>query len=125
MTVSTIELIASVLVLEAGGEPISGMIAVHEVIMRRSVERKLPPESVVTQPLQFSCLNGTTPDAAIAKAKSHPKWDLAIAIAREQADDGLTRGGNHYFSMDIDRVPAWARGKRPTAVIGKHVFLKL
>lgn len=116
------ELVAAVIILEAGGEGQRGMQAVAEVIHTRSRERRTTKREVVTQPFQFSCLNSRTPAQAVARARAHPQWSTALRLALLKSAT-LTRGANHYCTRTVK--PSWAAGQRPVAIIGGHVFFKL
>lgn len=115
------ELIASVLVAEAGGEGIKGMQAVFEVIQTRSKERKVSRFQVVTQKYQFSCYNAywKNPIGFINKWKSHSRYQSALLIVKSYKGN-LTKGSNHYVVKTIN--PEWSRGIKPLVVIGNHKF---
>lgn len=114
------EIVAAVLIGEAGGEGARGMEAVHEVVENRAALHHLTEVSVVTKSEQFSCLNGTSVRSLVAKAKRHPRWKLALEIAAGKHPTHLANGATHY---DVKtRRPSWSRGLRPVAIIGNHAF---
>jgi hypothetical protein len=128
--ISEQELIAAVLIGEAGSnsnerdwKPFYNMQAVLEVIWKRHLERKQTFWEVLTQPKQFSCLNGITPQALIAKSRKHRNWLAAYYLADEMPKTRLAKGANHFHEISVH--PKWARGRKPVAVIGKHKFFKL
>lgn len=123
MMTNIIQVIAAVLVLEAGGESERGMQAVHEVIMNRAKDSGLSPLTIATAPKQFSALNKIAPRKAIALAKEHPRWKIALEITSRGTLTDITKGATHYYARRT-RAPYWARGMTVTARIGNHTFLK-
>lgn len=122
------ELVAAVLVAEAGGEGTNGLSAVAEVIARRMALDGKTPSQVVRQPKQFSVLNGKTPAKLWAKSSGHPLYSYALWLAdvlasQPEALPHATGGADHFTRSD--EKPYWARGKRPVAVIGNHSFYRL
>ena len=119
-------LIAAVLMAEAQGEGIVGMTAVGEVIANRSAKRRKPPGLVVREAHQFSPLNRTTPRELVSRYEKMPLYQEALRIANTviqtpAALPGLTAGADHFESIRAP-IPRWARGRRPTAVVGGHRF---
>lgn len=125
------QLCAAVLILEAGGEvdhtghSRAAMSAVWEVIFRRAENRKLSPVGVVTQRKQFSCLNHITPGKAIATAQKHPFWRHAWGITSAPPVTQYTKGADHYHAEKIIKLPYWADKNKITVTIGGHTFYKL
>lgn len=131
--------IAAVIILEAGGEGVNGMKAVAEVIYNRAVAVQglaakkgkavgiLDAQyAVVTAKKQFSCLNDMTPSQAIAKTSQHSSWIFAERIVldtKKSAVSNLTSGANHYCRFDC--FPKWRDDNKMTVRIGAHVFFKL
>ena len=125
------QLLASVLVMEAGGEidPSTGhsrkaMQAVWEVIWQRAKNRRLSPVGVVTQRKQFSCLNHITAGRAIATAQRHPHWRHAWGIVGSPPVTNITKGADHYHA-DWIKDPYWADPNKKTVTLGRHTFYKL
>lgn len=122
LAVSEPDIVASVLILEAGGErDPRAMPAVMEVVRNRSFRRRMPMDEVVTEWRQFSCLNSISLESAVVKAKRHPKWGEALKIYRakptnytKDADHFERQGGNAWWSSTMKR----------TVIIGNHVFYK-
>ncbi len=121
---------------EARGEGMAGMQAVACVILNRvEAARKLGGYwwgnnilQVCQKPYQFSCWNKT--DANYQKLISVDETDMYFATARRVARRAMlgflkdeTRGATHYHTRNV--APDWAKGKTPTAVIGRHYFYKL
>jgi spore germination cell wall hydrolase CwlJ-like protein len=127
-------IVALTLLGEARGEKTKGMYAVGCVIEKRASERNLTPAQVCLQPYQFSIWN-----AGKGKVKKESElyhlWKsdskiyarlLAkrICSGYNPLKQSFTNNANHYYSSDI-KVPYWAKGKKPTRIIGKHLFFKL
>ena len=121
---SDTELVAAVLVSEAGIDREPGMIAVMEVVNTRATIRGSSHADVVRRPMQFSCLNGVKESDLIAKAKLHRMWGAAMLIASSPGTTHSTRGATHYESIHF-KTPKWAKGKPVVAVVGRHKFYKL
>jgi N-acetylmuramoyl-L-alanine amidase len=126
------EAVAAVLMGEAWSEGTRGMTAVAEVIHQRAAEKGRTPLQVVAfhrGPVHaFSCLNGTTLDRLIRKFSPEPDFQQALQLAETVCHEpdrlpGLTRAANHY-TRATER-PAWAAGKHPVAIIGRHAFYRL
>ena len=117
------EIIATTLILEAGGEyAIGSMEAVHEVIHNRSIKRNKTKAEVCLQKWQFSCWNGKDIDQNIAKAKKHPRWNIAMKIVSQPVTN-FTNGADHYYA-DYIKAPYWASSMSFKTKIGKHLFYK-
>jgi len=117
------ELVAAVLVAEAAGDGVAGMRAVREVVQVRAVERRQTEWQVVTAKKQFSCLNQTTPEQLVARAKTSTAWKSALDLASKPAAVATVGLANHYHTKSVS--PYWSRGKTPVAVVGGHLFFKL
>ncbi len=121
------EVVAAVLLAEARGEGDKGMKAVVEVIRTRADKKGVSMLAVV-RPGAFTSLNGTNRDALLQRFKHHPLFADALRIARTAYNEphrlpNLTRDATHVAHKS--EVPWWARGKRPVARIGNHVFYRL
>lgn len=115
---------------EARGEPPAGQYAVAEVTMNRVASRRYPDTicGVVHQqnwdPLRKRYV------AAFSwtefNARPMPKgmaWREALNIAEtvyEQRYEPKLNGALHYHAVYIK--PSWARGRKPIARIGRHLF---
>jgi len=121
------DVVACVLIMEAGGEKDPGMQAVLNVIKNRSKDGNL--KEVVLKPYQFSCLNKHTVDGKplgpiIKKAKQHPKWEKAKRLVSLHKDlPDVTKGADHYHADYID-PPYWADDMERTVKIGRHIFYR-
>ena len=118
------EIIATTLILEAGGEySLGAMEAVHEVIHNRSIKRKKSKAEICLQRWQFSCWNGKAINSNIAKARMHPRWSKAMKIVTSRYITNYTNGADHYHA-DYITTPYWASSMKRIAKIGKHIFYK-
>lgn len=121
---------------EARGEGTGGMEAVACVILNRVKVAQAKGGywwgkdiiSVCQKPYQFSCWNRSDPNykqlIAITEADIH--YATAVRIARRAVVGTLkdvSGGADHYHAKSI--TPDWAAGKRPTVIIGHHIFYKL
>tara|TARA_R100000808_G_C2148129_1_gene156230 strand:+ start:2191 stop:2688 length:498 start_codon:yes stop_codon:yes gene_type:complete len=121
-------IVALTILGESRGEGEIGMFAVACVIQERARARKLSPAKVCLQRKQFSIWNGVKRESELHylwKSKSMP---YARKIARSVCDPkqtlvDVTGGANHYCNIKIN--PYWAKGRKPTRVIGNHKFFKL
>ncbi|GMM91852.1 cell wall hydrolase [Qipengyuania sp. MTN3-11] len=116
--------LAGAIYFEARGEPLTGQLAVAQVVINRAASSLFPASycGVVTQRAQFSFVkNGRIPRARTSSAA----WNRAQAIARiahqglwdSEARDSL------YFHANYVR-PSWSRRKVATATIDTHIFYK-
>lgn len=127
---------------EARGEGAPGMAAVAAVIVNRMLAsaRRIDlgqaalwwggPDAagVCRAPWQFSCWNQGDPNRLQMTALGS---DAAVLVpARVIADAALdgrlgdpTGGADHYHARGSH--PAWARGRRPTVTIGRHLFYRI
>jgi len=115
------ELVAAVLVGEAGIDGRAGLCCVREVVATRSAQRGLTEAQVVTQRLQFSCLNGVKRADLVAKSRKHPLWAYALWLAENPVVTNYTKGATHFDSVHF-RKPSWAAGLTPVAVVLHHRF---
>ncbi len=120
---SRTEIVAAVLIAEAGGQGVTAMRAVREVIQVRAATQCRTELAIVTAPKQFSCLNRTTPSRLVTQARKHPRWSEALRLASVTLRRATVSQANHYHALTIS--PAWARGAQPVAIIGGHAFYKL
>lgn len=120
------ELVASVILLEAGGEGAEGMQAVAAVIQNRCRLDGLTPLEVVTKRYQFSCLNNLSHSQAINLATN--KWPNQLAFAKQLTNqvymDSLEDNtkGAYFYQRSECTIRKW-HGRR-TVVIGHHSFFK-
>ncbi|MEL6528419.1 MAG: cell wall hydrolase [Pseudomonadota bacterium] len=116
--------LAGAIYFESRGEPLAGQLAVANVVINRSEDRRFPASycGVVYQRAQFSFVkNGRMPNIRTGSAA----WKRAKAIARI-AHDGLWEseaGDAVYFHAKYVR-PKWSYRKTRTAQIDTHIFYR-
>ena len=117
-----IDLIQSVLVLEAANQGEAGMRAVFEVLRNRAGSTQINSLYFeARRPKQFSCLNNLSDRNAIKIAAKSPAWQIAGKIIRSKVKSNLVQGARHYYA-DWIKPPIWAQGKK-TIRIKNHLFL--
>ncbi|PZP56789.1 MAG: cell wall hydrolase [Micavibrio aeruginosavorus] len=131
-----IDVLARTIWGEARGEGLSGMNAVACVILNRvEAARKLGGYwwgntilQVCQKPYQFSCWNKN--DANYQKLVSVDEEDMHFVTAKRTARRAMlgflkdeTKGATHYHARNI--LPDWAKDRKLSAMIGRHVFYKL
>lgn len=135
---SQIDPIARVIISEAGGEGMSGMQAVANVILNRVSERgrgfakQTTPFKVISAPGQFEGYK----NKQYSRADKHPNWNQAKRIASQMLSGNLediTGGATYYHNP---RINPESKGQRffPRMVkqgvfaggkdIGRHRFYK-
>lgn len=119
-----LQCLAGTVYFESRGEPLDGQLAVAQVVINRSEDRRWPSSycGVVYQRAQFSFVkNGRMP-----RIKTGSKaWQRAQAIARI-AHRGLWDSSARdavYFHANYVR-PSWSRRKVALATIDTHVFYR-
>jgi N-acetylmuramoyl-L-alanine amidase len=131
-----IDVLARTLYGEARGEGSTGMEAVASVILNRVEIAKRHNGywwgnniiQVCQKPYQFSCWNKLDPN--FKKLSTVTEDDMHFATAMRVARRAVlgfikdaTLGATHYHTLAI--LPSWAKGQKPTARIGHHVFYTL
>ncbi len=142
-TVSDADLdtLARTLFGEARGEAEPGHIGVIHVILNRlrlpgwwsrHGNDGIPDDTIAAvcrHPFQFSCWNRTDPNRAKmdALSRTDPLYirlrTLAEGVITGNRHPDPTGGATHYKVRGWKA--AWAQGKAPTAVIGKHEFYRI
>jgi spore germination cell wall hydrolase CwlJ-like protein len=116
---AAIQCLAGAIFYEAKGEPLSGQLAVADVIINRSKSGRFPEDvcGVVTQRGQFGFVRGGR-IPSIDEKSSHYRTAVAVAkVAMAQAWDGEAERALYF-----NRGRAPAAGLRKVAAIGNHVF---
>jgi spore germination cell wall hydrolase CwlJ-like protein len=112
---------AGAVYFEAKGEPLSGQLAVADVIINRTKSGRFPTTicSVVTQPGQFSFVHGGhIPTIANSRA-----YRTAVAVARVAMADAWDSPAANAMYFHARRVsPGWRMQK--VASIGNHIFYR-
>ncbi len=133
-----IDILARTIYGEARGEKRAGREAVAAVVMNRvnkkvqagwvTVGGRKQPSVAATclKPYQFSCWLESDPnrEKIITVSKADALFRECLEIASQAVNGRLpdiTRGATHYYNPKVCRA-AWAKGKRPCAEIGAHLF---
>ncbi|WP_294190600.1 cell wall hydrolase [uncultured Sphingomonas sp.] len=112
--------LAGAIYFEARGEPLSGQLAVAEVILNRANSGRFAKSAcgVVTQPGQFSFVRGgRIPDVA-----ENARWRTAIAVAKVAMKDAWDSDAAKALYFNAGRSPN--RGLVRIAAIGNHTFYR-
>lgn len=137
------QLVAMTIWAEARAELIEGQVAVGCVIRNRVLMPQRFGDTwrkVCLAKWQFSCwipqggLDNYRAlmarcEEALKHAQPWPRQSLWIAqgIVSDALSDRIG-GGTHYYSPDamkpVGRVPDWAKGQQPVAIIGRHRFFR-
>jgi len=131
-----IDVMARTLWGEARGQGQLGMQAVANVILNRVKTAQRfngywwgnSIIEVCHKPYQFSCWNKFDPSykRLLRVSESNIHFMTALRVARRARLgllDDVTHGADHYHADYV--APDWAKGRKPTAVIGAHRFYKL
>jgi spore germination cell wall hydrolase CwlJ-like protein len=116
------ECLAGAIYFESKGEPLSGQLAVAEVIINRAKSGRYPTSlcGVVKQPSQFSFVRGGR-IPAVPRDNAH--WRKAVAIAHIAVNDLADSPAPQALAFHATRVsPGW-RMKR-VARVGNHIFYR-
>lgn len=120
---------------EARGEGVEGMQAVACVIMNR-LAISIAKDGywwgnnviqICQKPYQFSCWNRSDPNyrKLINVDESDIHFASAVRVANRAIAGTLgdtTSGATHYHASGVS--PYWAKGEKPLAVIGTHIFYR-
>jgi len=116
--------LAQAVYFEARGEPLSGQLAVAQVVINRAESGRFATSycGVVTQPAQFSFVRG---GRIPAPNHGSSAWTRAKAVA-QIADQGLWRSeaGDALYFHASHVSPRWARARTTLATIDRHVFYR-
>lgn len=116
--------LAGAVYFEARGEPLTGQLAVAQVIINRSEDARFPRSycGVVAQPGQFSFMRGKHMPAVRTGTAA---WSRAVAIA-EIAHKGLweSEAGDAVFFHAKYVRPSWSMRKTRLAQIDTHIFYR-
>jgi N-acetylmuramoyl-L-alanine amidase len=116
------ECLARAVYWESRGEPLSGQLAVAEVVINRARSGRFAPTlcGVVRQPYQFSFVRrGYIPQPPLASRD----WQVAVAIARIASDRLAQGGAPDALFFHARRVnPGWRLTR--VATVGNHVFYR-
>jgi N-acetylmuramoyl-L-alanine amidase len=116
-----LECLAGAVYFESKGEPLSGQLAVANVIINRTNSGRFPHSicGVVRQPGQFSFLRG----GRIPDVRSGAQYQTALGIARVAMEKEWDNPAPDALYFHARRVsPGW--GKARVASIGNHIFYR-
>jgi Cell wall hydrolyses involved in spore germination len=137
--VTTVQLIAMTLYLEAGNQGHDGIVAVASVIWNSAANNSTEAiEAEILTPHRYSCWNGRKPSVKVismfilrGRLTENPAAVLAswqdcidIAIAMEHGQFKPTLTATHYH-VETLRPPFWSRKAAVIRRIGKHIFYKV
>jgi N-acetylmuramoyl-L-alanine amidase len=113
--------LAKAIFWEARGEPLSGQLAVAQVILNRVESRRFGNDicSVVKAPRQFSFVRGGT----IPDASNRSQWSTAQAVAHVALSgdwDDVVGNATHFHATRVS--PGWRLTR--VATIGNHIFYR-
>ena len=114
------EVMVQTVAMESAGEPLEGQAMVARVILNRAKASVRSVEAVCKAPRQFSCWNDPKWASAWLRANYTPIVRLRALNAINKAYTMPASDVRHYHTKSIK--PYWAKGKRPTLVIGRHCF---
>jgi spore germination cell wall hydrolase CwlJ-like protein len=118
---SELSCLAGAVYFESKGEPLSGQLAVANVIINRTTSGRFPASicSVVKQPGQFSFVRG----GRIPAVGSNAQYRTATAIAKIALADAWADPAPKALYFHARRVsPNWGKGR--VAMIGNHIFFR-
>jgi len=117
--------VALTILAESRGEGRDGMAAVACVISQRAINRNLTPEQVCLQKWQFSCWNGKSEsDLEHLYKTPQAKYALYLEANIDRMNRAKVGYADHYYASYI-KPPYWAKGRKPVAQLGRHIFYKL
>jgi spore germination cell wall hydrolase CwlJ-like protein len=114
--------LATGIYFEAKGEPLSGQLAVAEVILNRTESGRFPRNvcGVLTQPGQFSFVRGGRMPSVNTDSRS---WRTAVAVAQVAMDDHWENpmpGALYFHARSVS--PGWRLARLGS--VGNHVFYR-
>lgn len=127
LTPGDLDIVARTVYGEARGESFEGKKAVvHVIINRTNHKASKRDHSLAATALrwrQFSAWNTSDPnrrrmEATALSDETFRECMRAVLTALDEIDP--TKGSRHYHTNTIS--PGWARGHKPVAAIGSHVF---
>jgi spore germination cell wall hydrolase CwlJ-like protein len=127
-----LQCLAENIYFEARGEPLAGQYAVAEVTLNRTRAQNFPHTlcKVVHETRWDSSRHRHVADFSWVELGAQspedgPAWRQAMAVASAAYDDlhePVVPGALFYHATNVR--PGWARGRRPIATIGNHIFYR-
>jgi N-acetylmuramoyl-L-alanine amidase len=117
---------------EARGEPLDGQYAVAEVTLNRTHTRYFPHTvCAVVHETRWDPIRRrhvadfSWTELGALSPEDGPAWKQALAVANAVYDDlhpPVVPEALYYHATSVR--PDWARGRRPVATIGNHIFYR-
>ena len=125
-----VDVLARTIYGEARGELREGRFAVAFSVLNRLKAGSWygdTAKEVCQKPWQYSVWNKNDPNLEVIQSvdESDPLFKESLKIARKvlrQEAWDFTHGSTHYYAKSLENVPDWAKGKKPAATIGNHLF---
>jgi spore germination cell wall hydrolase CwlJ-like protein len=116
-----LQCLAGAIYFESKGEPLSGQLAVAEVVINRSKSGKFPGSicSVVTQPGQFSFVRG----GRVPDISDNHNYRVALAVARVALNDAWDSPAPKALFFHA-RHASFSASRTQVASIGNHIFYR-
>ena len=116
--------LAGAVFFESRGEPLSGQLAVAEVIINRAASSRFPASycGVVLQRSQFSFVKHGHIPAIPTSAATWQRAKAIAQIAHRGLWDSEAEGALYFHARSVS--PAWSGRHRAAARISNHVFYK-
>jgi spore germination cell wall hydrolase CwlJ-like protein len=121
--------LAEALYFEARGEPITGQLAVGEVILNRVEDSRYPSSicKVINQGTgrRFACQFTYTCVGKFETVHERKAYEMALKLAKiliTTHDRKLTKGSTHYHSNYVN--PKWSKKFERVAKYGRHIFYR-
>jgi N-acetylmuramoyl-L-alanine amidase len=113
--------LAKAVYFESKGEPLSGQLAVAEVILNRAKSGRFASSlcGVVKQPSQFSFVRG----GGFPRVVNQAMWQQAVGVAHVAMNglwEGPAKGALFFHATRVS--PNW--GKKRVATVGNHIFYR-
>ena len=116
--------LAGAIFFEARGEPLTGQLAVAEVIINRAASSRFPASycGVVLQRAQFSFVKHGHMPSIPARAATWQRAKAIAQIAHRGLWDSKAEGSLYFHARSV--APAWSGRHQAMARISNHVFYK-
>lgn len=106
--------IENTLIAEAGNQGYDGLLAVAEVMRARDWNMR-----------PFCASRRKDLAAFVARQPKRVRENAHKALEAARAGSMTVNGATHYENVKAFGVPKWARGLKPVATIGEHVFWRI
>lgn len=106
--------IENTLIAEAANQGYDGMLAVAEVMRARSWNMR-----------PFCASKRKDLAAFVARQPQRVRDNAHKALQAARAGSMTVMGATHYENVRAFGVPKWAKGLKPVATVGEHVFWRI